>query len=116
MRVLFDQGVPAPLRSAFVGIATVETAFERGWSTLRNGELKAKADKSFDVFITTDKTLRYQQNLASRKIAIVVLPTTQWPALRVRADETARIATDASTGAFIEIPGLPTASQSSAKI
>lgn len=104
MRVLFDQGVPAPLRSAFVGIATVDTAFERGWSRLRNGELIAEAEKSFDVFVTTDKNLRYQQNLVSRKIAIVVLPTTQWPALRARADEIARITAKVAAGAFIEIP------------
>ena len=109
MRVLFDQGVPAPLRSAFVGIATIETAFERGWSTLRNGELIVEAEKSFDVFITTDKNLRYQQNLASRRIAIVVLPTTQSPALRAHTDEIARITADASSGAFIEIPGVPSA-------
>jgi len=56
------------------------------------------------VFITTDKNLRYQQNLASREIAIIVLPTTQWPALRVRADEIARVAAGASSGALIEIP------------
>jgi hypothetical protein len=48
-----------------VGIATVETAFERGWSTLRNGELIADAEQSFDVCRTTDKHLRYQQNRAS---------------------------------------------------
>ena len=108
-RVLIDQGVPTPLRSAFVGIATVETAFERGWSTLRNAELIAEAEKSFDMFITTDKNLRYQQSLASRKMAIVVLPTTQWPALRARADEIARITADLSTDAFIEIPGVPSA-------
>ena len=104
MRVLFDQRVPAPLRRAFVGIAMVETAFELGWSTLRNGELIAEAEKSFDVFITTDKILRYQQNLASRTIAIIVLPTTQWPALRARAEEIARITANAAAGASIEIP------------
>lgn len=65
MRVIFDQGVPTPLRSAFVCIATVETAFERGWSTLRNGELIADAEQSFDVCRTKGKHLRYQQNRAS---------------------------------------------------
>lgn len=88
----------------------METAFERGWSTLRNGELIAEAEKSFDVFMTTDKNLRYQQNLASRTIAIVVLPTTQWPALRARADEIARTTANVAAGAFIEIPGVPSAS------
>ena len=87
----------------------METAFERGWSTLRNGDLIAEAEKSFDVFVTTDKNLRYQQNLASRKIAIVVLPRTQWRALRGRANEIARITADASSGTFIAIPGEPSA-------
>ena len=82
----------------------METAFERGWSTLRNGDLIAEAEKSFDVFVTTDKNLRYQQNLASRKISIVVLPTAQWPALRARAGEIARITANAAAGAFIDIP------------
>ena len=102
-RVLFDQGVPVPLRNAFVGQAMVETAFERGWSTLRNGELIACAEAHFDVFVTTDKNLQYQQNLAGRTIAIVVLPTTQWPALRPRATEIADATVAASVGAFIEI-------------
>jgi len=109
MRILFDQGVPAPLRNAFVGIATVETAFERGWSTLLNGELIAEAEKSFDVFVTTDKNLRYQQNLSERKIAIVVLPTTRWPALRSRAGEIALVAANISVGAFVEIAASPSA-------
>lgn len=64
MNILFDQGTPAPWRHALVG-HSVETAYERGWSILSNGELLAAAeDASFDVFVTTDRNLHHQQNLA----------------------------------------------------
>lgn len=67
MRVLFDQGTPAPLRHALVG-HSVETAFELGWGTLQNGTLIAAAEShGFDVPVTTDKNLKYQQNLAARR-------------------------------------------------
>jgi predicted nucleotidyltransferase len=102
-RVLFDQGVPVPLRNAFAGSAHVETVYELGWSTVQNGALILRAQSLFDVFVTTDKNLRYQQNLTERTLAIVVLPTTQWPKLRERADEIARVVIAAETGAFIEI-------------
>jgi hypothetical protein len=58
----------------------VETVFERGWATLANGALIQSAETAgFDLFVTTDKNLRYQQNLASRGLAIAVLWTTSWP-------------------------------------
>ena len=82
MLVLFDQGTPAPLRHALVG-HLVETAYERGWSSLKNGELIAAAESAgFEVFVTTDKNLKYQQNLANRSMAIVVLQTTSWPRIQ----------------------------------
>ena len=82
MRVLFDQGTPAPLRRILSSHA-VETAFECGWSTLKNGELLTAAEMAgFEVLVTTDANLRYQQNLSARRIAIVVLSTTSWPRIR----------------------------------
>lgn len=80
MRILFDQGTPAPLRDHLPG-HSVATAYEKGWSALQNGELLAKAEAAFDVLVTTDRNLHHQQNLAGRKIAILVLPTTSWPRL-----------------------------------
>lgn len=59
MRILFEQGTPVPLRE-HLDNHTVATAFELGWSTLRNGELLAAAEGSFDVFVTTDQQIRYQ--------------------------------------------------------
>ena len=82
MKVLFDQGTPAPLRKTLVN-HEVATAHEQGWSQLQNGELIAAAEASgFEVFVTTDKNLKYQQNLTGRSLAIVVLLTTSWPRLK----------------------------------
>ena len=76
MKVFFDQGTPVPLRRFLVG-HEVATAHERGWSQLNNGALIAATEEAgFDVFVTTDQNLRYQQNLDGRKIDIVVILTT----------------------------------------
>src|SRR4051794_4824551 len=79
MRVLFDQGTPVPLRRS-LALHTVITAFEKGWNTLQNGELLSTAEREgFEVLVTTDQNLKYQENLRERRIAIVVLMTTRWP-------------------------------------
>ncbi len=88
MRILFDQGTPVPLRK-FLPAHDVKTACEQGWSDLSNGELLAAAELLFDLLITTDKNLHYQQNLKARRIAILVLPTTSWPSLRKHTDQIA---------------------------
>ena len=75
MKILFDHGTPAPLRRHLAG-HEISTAYEMGWAQLSNGELLAAAEKAFDVFITTDQNLRYQQNLTGRTLVILVLPTT----------------------------------------
>lgn len=103
MRVLFDQGTPAPLRHA-LPLHVVETTHERGWATLLNGELLQAAENAgFDVMITTDQNLRYQQNLATRRIAIVVLTTTSWPRIRAAAESIASAVVRCPTERFIEI-------------
>ena len=82
MRVLFDQGTPVPLRDHLPG-HRVSTAYELSWGSLKNGELLQQAERhGFEVLVTTDQNLKYQQNLASRKIAIVVLSTTSWPRIQ----------------------------------
>jgi hypothetical protein len=103
VRVLFDQGTQAPLRH-LLPQHEASTAYERGWSTLKNGELLAAAeDQGFQVMVTTDTNLKYQQNLASRSIAIVVLGTTSWPRIRA-ASEVVVIAVDAAAaGTYTEI-------------
>lgn len=81
MLILLDQGTPVPIRR-FLTQHTVRTATQQGWATLTNGELLAAAEaEGFDVFVTTDKNLPYQQNLTGRRIAIVVIGYAQWPGL-----------------------------------
>ncbi len=81
MRVLFDQATPVPIRTFLVGHA-VRTAAQQQWDTLKNGDLLTAAEHDgFEVLLTTDKNMRYQQNMAGRTIAIVVIGVQQWPAL-----------------------------------
>lgn len=103
MRILFDQGTPVPLRKALTN-HEVTTAYERGWSQLKNGELlNAAEEEGFEIFITTDSNLKYQQNLQARRIAIIVLTTTSWPRIR-QAIETVVLAVDsASEGMYVEV-------------
>jgi hypothetical protein len=106
MKVLFDQGVPAPLRYALRAHEVV-TAFERGWSELKNGDLLARAEAAgFEVFVTTDRNLKYQQNLSSRGIAIIVLLTTSWPKLREDQTRIAASVDSVSRGAYVEISAV----------
>lgn len=103
MRVLFDQGTPAPLRHALTG-HVVETAFELGWGTLQNGALIAAAEShGFDVLLTTDKNLKYQQNLTGRRLAVVVLSTTSWPRIRAVAGKVVEALDCATSGSYIEL-------------
>ena len=66
-----------PLRRSLLG-HEVTTAHEQGWSRLQNGELISAAEEAgFEVFVTTDKNLKYQQNLSVRRLAVVILLTTE---------------------------------------
>jgi hypothetical protein len=86
MRILFDQGTPVPLRQHLTS-HVADTAFERGWSTLANGELLDMAEQEgYALLITTDQNLRYQQQLANRQLAIIVLLSTSWPRIRRRIE------------------------------
>ena len=82
MRILLDHNTPAPLREALGG-HNVETAYERGWAELTNGKLLSSAEENgFDLLITTDKGIRYQQNLTNRRLALLVLSTNDWTRIR----------------------------------
>jgi hypothetical protein len=100
MRILFDQGVPVPLRRVFPAHST-STAYEMGWAELTNGALLKQADAQFDAFITTDQGLRFQQNLAALRLAIVVLETTDWSVIRKYQDEIVATANAARPGEVI---------------
>jgi predicted nuclease of predicted toxin-antitoxin system len=102
MRILFDQGVPAPLRRALTD-HSVATAHEMGWTQLGNGALLRAAESQFDVFITTDRNLQYQQNLAGYRLAILILPTTNWPEIRVHQALVAAAANKLRPGDVVEL-------------
>lgn len=103
MRILFDQGVPAPLRR-YLAEHPVSTAYEQGWSTLHNGQLLVAAELAdFEVFVTTDKNLRYQQNITGRRLAIVILGTTSWPRIERHAEYIVAAIVQSVSGAFTEI-------------
>ncbi len=81
MRIILDENLPKPLKRIFPG-HTVTTVQEESLAGTVNGALVAQLEGKFDVFITTDKNLRYQQNLSGRTLAIVELPTNRLPFLR----------------------------------
>jgi hypothetical protein len=104
VKVLFDQGTPAPLRRALVG-HSVATAYELGWSKLQNGALIAAAEAAgFEVLVTTDKNLKYQQNLASRTLSIVVLLTTSWPRIQGSLPAVLAAVDSALRSGYAEVP------------
>ena len=74
MRILLDECVPWPAYKLFAG-HECKTAQQCGWGGTTNGELLRLAERDFDLFITSDQNIRYQQNLANRKIAILELST-----------------------------------------
>lgn len=103
MHVLFDQGTPVPLRD-HLPHHSVRTAFELGWSALKNGELLARAEaEGFETLVTTDRNLKYQQNLSDRRIAIVVLSTTSWPRIQSNASLVMRAIDSAVPGGYAEV-------------
>ncbi len=103
MTILFDQGTPVPLRDHLLG-HQVDTAFEQGWSNLNNGDLLEAAEQAgYDMLVTTDQSLKYQQNLAKRTIAIVVLRSTSWPLIKQRAADISALVDGVSPGDYLEI-------------
>ncbi len=103
MRILFDNGTPRGVAAALLE-HTVEEARARGWDTLGNGELLDAAESAgFDVLITTDRNLRYQQNLKSRKIAVVVLGKGRWTFIKKTLPEIAAAVATATPGSFVEV-------------
>lgn len=82
MRVLIDECLPRFLRRVLPG-HFVQTAQDCGWAGIKNGQLLLLAEEQFDVFVTSDKNLGYQQNLADRKIAIIELPANRRAVLKL---------------------------------
>ena len=106
MLVLLDQGTPLAIRRFLRG-HMVRTARDEGWATLTNGSLLRVAESAgYEVLLTTDNSLEYQQNLNERKIAIVVLSRNRWRSVEKKATEIAAAVDAANPGSYavIEIP------------
>lgn len=103
MNVLFDQNVPRNLRRHLAG-HRVNTALEMRWDRTVNGALiKAAEAAGFDVFVTGDRNLAYQQNLANRKIAIIELTDNKWPLVRPHVTVIAAAVDSCVPGGYITI-------------
>lgn len=103
MRILFDHGTPSGIAPSLVGHEVTE-AIERGWDRISNGELLAKAEAAgFELLLTTDKRIRYQQNLTGRKIAIIVLGNSTWRIVRLYLDRIAAAVKKATPGSYAEV-------------
>ena len=74
MKILLDECVPWPLHKFLTG-HECSTVQQSGWGGIKNGDLMRRAEKEFNLFITADQNIRYQQNLAGRQIAILELST-----------------------------------------
>jgi predicted nuclease of predicted toxin-antitoxin system len=103
MKIILDECTPLILKRLLSGFDIV-TVQELGWTGVKNGELLARAEEQFDVLVTTDKNLRYQQNLSSRKIAIIELPTNQVPTVAELASAVQEALATIAPGDFVEIP------------
>jgi hypothetical protein len=107
MRILFDQGTPVNIKPYLQG-HTIKTAYEQGWSTLSNGELLQAAEiAGFDLLLTTDQNLAYQQNLSNRRIAIVALSKNRWRLIQPKLRQIVEAVNMATAGSYalVEIAG-----------
>ena len=102
MKILFDECMPEPLRPLLAGL-DIRTAQEMGWGRVKNGELLKKAEGVFDAFVTADQSLKYQQNLTGRRLAILVLSTNRWPRVKAMTGEIAAAIRAMHPGDYVEL-------------
>ena len=103
VRILFDANTPAPLAGWLKG-HQVTRADELEWQGLENGDLLDSAEQAgFEILLTCDQNVRYQQNFSSRKLAVVILSTNHWPSLKQVADRVAKQIDFVRTGQVVRI-------------
>jgi hypothetical protein len=103
MKILFDNGTPKPIARCLTGH---EVTFARriGWHEMENGELIEQAEQAgYEVLLSTDKNIRYQQNFSGRRIALVILGNPQWPAVRLHLDRIVAAVNGATPGTYTEV-------------
>jgi len=103
VKILLDESVPRllKLRLPQLDISTVQ---EMGRAGLRNGELLRRAEEHFDVFVTADQNLRYQQNLSGRTLALLVLPSNQVPLVTRLVPAVETLLTTIQPGTVVDVP------------
>jgi hypothetical protein len=107
MLILFDQATPVPLRP-YLKSHTVRTAAQQGWDRFKNGDLLNAAEEAgFGMLLTTDKNMRYQQNLEGRRIAVLVLGQQQWNLLQPHVQLVVDAVNAATPGSYVEVE-IPT--------
>jgi predicted nuclease of predicted toxin-antitoxin system len=102
VKVLIDECLPRYLKGVLIGHVS-QTVRHAGWSGIKNGELLALAEAEFDVFLTADQNLRYQQNLSKRKIAIIELPTNTLSLVKILLPEILNKLTTIEPGDYVQI-------------
>jgi hypothetical protein len=102
VRILIDEGVPVQIEHALIGhvCTTVQKA---GWGSYTNGALLAKAEGTYDLFITADKNLKYQQNLTDRKIAILELSTNRRRIIEENFERILEVVSQVKQGDFVSL-------------
>lgn len=105
MKILLDECVPWPIHKLLVG-HDCKTAQQCGWGGLTNGELLGRAEPDFDLFITSDQNIRYQQNLANRRIAILEISTNDLRRIQVAGETIKAVIAGLQTKEYrrLEIP------------
>ena len=103
MQIVLDENLPRPLARIFGPAHQVTTVQDLGLAGTANGALIARLEGSYDVFVTADKNLRYQQNLAGRRLAIVELPTNRLPVLKTMTTEIVSAVTSAHPGSYVQV-------------
>jgi hypothetical protein len=102
VRILFDECAPWPLSKLLKG-HTCSNPVQEGWRGIQNGELLKLAQAKFDLFLTCDQGIRYQQNLKGRKIAILQLSTNDWILLEKRSSEILTALASIQAGQYLEL-------------
>ena len=104
MKIILDESTPQKLCTLIDARHTVVTTWFQGWSGLKNGALLNAAEREgFELFITADQELGYQQNLTDRSMAILVLSTNNWSLVKARINEITAAIDVTTPGSFVFI-------------
>lgn len=102
MKIILDESAPQKLRLLIDSRHMVVTTWFQGWSGLKNGALLAAAEEAgFELFITADQEISYQQNLTGRRIALLVLSTNNWAVVRERVQAIADAIETTTVGGYL---------------